>query len=89
MTEQFWPLLRYLLIALGAYLTGRGIIPAGQATTLIDQIMNVLPALVAVATAIWGVYVKWNTKTVLKATTISLELPTVSAATGAAVPPKP
>lgn len=81
--DQFWQSLRYVLIAGGAYLAGRGKIDPAQVAPLADQIISAAGAVVSGATAIWGLYVKWKTRAVPAATAARADVPTVSAATGA------
>lgn len=87
MKDQFWQLLRYALILLGGYLAGKGIIPADQVITLVDQIMNALPGLISIGAAAWGLYVKFRTRAVPITTAERKDVPTVSAATGAVEKP--
>lgn len=74
---------RYGLIMLGGYLAGRGIIPADQVVSFVGQVMNIIPGIIAVATAAWGFYVKYRTKAVPDATAARSDVPTVSPVTGA------
>ncbi|SFM00900.1 hypothetical protein SAMN03159423_4890 [Bradyrhizobium sp. NFR13] len=83
MTDQFWQTLRYILIGIGMFLAGRGIIPAEHVATLVDSIINIGPGLVALGVAIWGLVVKKGTATVPASTAARPDVPTVSAATGA------
>ncbi len=83
MTDQLWQTVRYVLIALGMFLAGRGIIPADHVAGLVDSIINVGPGLIALGAAIWGLFVKKGTATVPAEVAARSDVPTVSAATGA------
>jgi len=83
MNDQVWQSIRYLLIAAGAFLAGRGKIDAGQVAPLVDSVMQVGGAAVALGSAAWGLYVKWRTKPVPAAVADRKDIPTVSSATGA------
>lgn len=83
MTDQFWQFIRYVLLLGGGYLAGRGLIPADQVAGLVDQIINIGPALIALGAAIWGLVVKKGTATVPASVAARSDVPTVSAATGA------
>lgn len=84
MTDQFWQTLRYILIGIGMFLAGRGIIPADHVASLVDTIINVGPGILALGTAIWGLWAKKGTATVPAAVAARSDVQTVSAATGAA-----
>lgn len=83
MTDQFWQTLRYILIGIGMFLAGRGIIPAEHVASLVDTIINVGPGVLALGAAIWGLWAKKGTATVPASTAARPDVPTVSAATGA------
>jgi hypothetical protein len=83
MNDQMWQSIRYLLIAGGAYAAGRGKISADEVPQMVDQIMTVGGAAVSLATAVWGLYVKWRTRAVPEKVAARRDVPTVSAATGA------
>jgi hypothetical protein len=86
MTDNFWQGIRYLLIAGGFYLAGRGIVDPGKVMTHVELAMNILPGLVGLAAAGWGFFVKWRTKTVPEETGDRTDVPTVNTATGAVEP---
>jgi len=76
--DLVWQNLRYLLIAIGVALAGRicnGCIGGPE----IEQIAGLI---ITGLTWAWGIYVKWDTKTVPAATAARVDIPTVSAATG-------
>lgn len=74
--DTLWMLLRYLLIAGGSYATGKGWVTDGDVTAIIA-------AAGTVSAALWGIYVRFGTKSVTAATADRRDVPTVSAATGA------
>lgn len=80
MSDELWQTLRYLLIAAGSFLAGRGMLPSESVGPLVDLIVQVGSGLVALASALWGIYVRWNTKAVLAAA--AARVPTVSMGTG-------
>lgn len=83
MNDQIAMLLRYALIMGGSYLAGKGGLPAEQVGPLADQIIQLGGGVAALGSALWGVYVKWNTKTVSATTGARANVPTLSALTGA------
>ncbi|TXH09510.1 MAG: hypothetical protein E6R03_16660 [Hyphomicrobiaceae bacterium] len=68
-------ILRYVLIAVGSYLAGKGVSPE-----LWIQITGIV---MAIASAVWGLYVKTGTKAVPVEVAGRRDVPTVSAVTGA------
>lgn len=83
MNDQVWQSVRYLLIAGGAYMAGRGKISADQVVPLVDGIMQVGGLAIALGTAVWGLYVKFRTRAVPEKTASRPDVPTVSPVTGA------
>lgn len=86
MTDQVWQTLRYVLIAVGSFLAGKGIIPADKVAGLVDSIINALPGIISAGAAIWGLYIKFRTATVPADVAARPDVPTVSNATGAVKP---
>jgi hypothetical protein len=82
MNDQLWQSIRYLLIGGGAFLAGRGKLEPEQVAPLVDSIMQVGGAAVALGSAAWGLYVKWKTRAVPAFVAARPDVPTVSAATG-------
>jgi hypothetical protein len=74
--DSIWQILRYILIAGGGFLTGKGYITAEQVTTLVGAIGSV-------GAILWGLFVKSGTTAVPDAVAARSDVPTVSAATGA------
>lgn len=74
--DTLWQILRYLLIAGGSFLVGKGYITEENVNTLIGAIGSI-------GAVLWGIYVKAGTKAVPTATAARPDVPTVSAATGA------
>ena len=74
--DTVWQILRYILIAGGGFLSGKGYISAEQVTTLIGAIGSI-------GAVVWGLFVKAGTTAVPDATAARPDVPTVSAATGA------
>jgi hypothetical protein len=86
MTDQAWMTIRYLLIAGGAFLAGKGYVTMDQVTDFIDKIPTFVAAATAIGTAGWGLYVKWNTRSVPAVTAARVDVPTINPATGATIP---
>ncbi|QDM32109.1 hypothetical protein FNL55_12755 [Tardiphaga sp. vice352] len=74
--DSIWQILRYILIAGGGFLTGKGYITAEQVTTIVGAIGSV-------GAILWGLFVKAGTTAVPDAVAARADVPTVSAATGA------
>lgn len=74
--DSIWQILRYILIAVGSFATGKGWVSADQVTTIVGAIGSV-------GAIFWGLYVKSGTTAVPDATAARADVPTVSAATGA------
>jgi hypothetical protein len=77
--DTVWQILRYLLIAGGGFLSGKGYISAEQATTIIGAIGSI-------GAVVWGLFVKSGTTAVPDAVAARSDVPTVSNATGAVTP---
>jgi hypothetical protein len=78
--DTVFQLIRYVLIAAGGYITGKGWANEVQWEALIGFVAIILPAA-------WGLYVKWRTSPVEDKIIVRQDLPTVSSATGAKVAP--
>ena len=74
--DTVWQILRYLLIAGGGFLSGKGYISAEQATTIIGAIGSI-------GAVVWGLFVKSGTTAVPDSVAARADVQTVSAATGA------
>lgn len=74
---------RYILIGLGGLLAGVGLMPVEKVGPLADNIITMVGAAMWVGTQLWGIYVKWNTRSVPMATAERRDVPTVDAVTGA------
>lgn len=74
-SDTIWQIVRYALLALGGFLTNRGLITSDELTTIIG-------ALGTLFTAGWGIYVKYNTRATTADVAMRSDVPTVSAATG-------
>ncbi len=83
MSDQLWQTIRYVLLIGGGFMAGRGWVTMDQVNTLIDNLPGIIGAVTSAATAIWGLYVKFGTKSVPAATAARSDVPTVSSATGA------
>lgn len=70
-----WQILRYLLIAGGSFLVGKGYITS-------ENVDTVVGAIGSIGAVLWGIYVKTGTKAVPVATAARADVPTVSGATG-------
>lgn len=77
--DTVWQIARYLLIAGGGFLTGKGYITAEQLTTIVGAIGSV-------GAILWGLFVKSGTTAVPDAVAARPDVPTVSGATGAVTP---
>lgn len=73
--DSMWQILRYILIAGGSFLVGKGYITTENVETIIGAIGSV-------GAILWGLYVKAGTKSVSVATAARSDVPTVSGATG-------
>jgi hypothetical protein len=76
--DSIWQIARYILIAAGGFLTGKGWISAENWETIVGAIGSV-------GTILWGLYVKAGTSAVPDSVAVRADVPTVSAATGAVV----
>lgn len=74
--DTVWQILRYVLIAGGGFLSGKGYISAEQVTTIIGAIGSI-------GAVVWGLFVKSGTTAVPDATAARSDVPTVSGGTGA------
>jgi hypothetical protein len=77
-----WSTIRYFFIGLGMLMTGIGIATKGDVQQIIDIVGPATPAIMSLATLIWGWYVNWGTKSVPEAVAMRPDVPTVSSATG-------
>lgn len=77
--DTIWQILRYILIAGGSFLAGKGYITAENSEAIIGAIGTV-------GSIIWGLYVKSGTKAVPVETAARSDVQTVSGATGAVQP---
>jgi hypothetical protein len=77
--DRVWQIARYLLIALGSFVAGKGWISAEQWETIVG-------AIGAIGSVVWGLYVKTGTAPVPIKTAERQDVPTVSGATGATIP---
>lgn len=82
MSDEIWMIVRYILIALGSFLVGKGYVTMDQVNGLIDALPQLIGGIMSVGTMAWGLYVKYGTKSVPAATAARADVPTVSSATG-------
>jgi hypothetical protein len=73
--DTLWQLIRYGLIAAGSFFVGKGYITSEQVTTVVGAIGAIFPVL-------WGLYVKFGTKSTTVEAAQRSDVPTVSGATG-------
>lgn len=73
---------RYAFIALGMLAVGLGWASQSDVDTAINHVTVAGGAIVTAATWIYGLYVKWNTKSVPVVTAARADVPTVSPVTG-------
>ena len=74
-SDSVWQVVRYLLIAIGSFATGKGWVTSDQVTAMIG-------ALGTLFTVAWGLYVKFGTKATTASAASSPAVPVVSPATG-------
>lgn len=77
--DLIWQAIRYALMNAGASFVTKGVITGDQETTIVAGVVTAL----AVG---WGLFVKWNTKSVTAVTGARADVPTVSPATGVVKP---
>jgi len=82
MSDVIWTVVRYVLIAGGAFLAGKGFLKAEDVPSLVNDLVPALSGLVAALTALWGIYIRYGTKTVSVATGARPDVPTINTATG-------
>lgn len=73
--DTIWQILRYVLIAGGSFVVGKGWVTTEQAEMIIGAIGSI-------GAILWGLYVKFGTKAVPQKTADRVDVPTVSSATG-------
>lgn len=78
-SDTIWLMVRYLLLAAGALLTGHGL-----ATE--SGVNDAIGAIGVLFTFAWGVYVHWNAKSVPVETAARADVPTINPVTGAQEP---
>jgi hypothetical protein len=86
MNDSAWVGIRYVLIGLGSYFAGRGKIDPSQVAPMADQAINILSGAVALGAAVWGLYVRWQTRAVPEATAARKDVPTINPVTGSVIP---
>lgn len=86
MNDNIWVALRAVLMVAGGFLAGKGYVTMSDFTTLVDKAQTALPGLIALGSAAWAMWVRWNTRAVPAATAARKDVPTVNAATGATEP---
>jgi hypothetical protein len=74
--DTIWQIARYILIAGGSFLVGKGYISAENVETIVGAIGSV-------GAILWGIFVKAGTTAVPNAVAARSDVPTVSGATGA------
>lgn len=77
--DTIWQIIRYLLIAGGSFLVGKGYVSA-------ENVEQLIGAIGSIGAILWGLYVKFGTTAVPNATADRVDVPTVSGATGAVTP---
>lgn len=78
-SDNVWQIIRYGLIALGGFITNKGLVSSDQWITIVGAIGTIFPI-------VWGLYVKAGTTAVPDATAARKDVPTVSGITGAISP---
>lgn len=74
--DTIWQIFRYMLMAVGGYFVNKGWVDNDSLTTIISGMGTLF------VTA-WGLYIKWNTKTVPADVAAKPSVTTVSPVTGA------
>lgn len=74
--DTIWQIARYILIAGGSFLVGKGYITAENVDTIVGAIGSV-------GAILWGLFVKSGTTAVPNSVAARPDVPTVSGATGA------
>lgn len=82
-TDILWQLLRDAMKIGGTALAVRYGLDSAQVGSALDLVLAAGMASVAAGGAVWGVYVRWRTKSVPEAVGARANVPTVNAATGA------
>lgn len=75
-SDSVWQVVRYLLIAAGSFATGKGWVTS-------DQVTGIVGAIGTLFTVAWGIYVKFGTRATTAAVAARIDVPVISAATGA------
>lgn len=86
MGDNFWVLLRAILMVGGGFMAGKGWVSMADVTTFLDSLQTAIPSIVSVGAAAWAMWVRYNTRAVPLKTAQRVDVPTVSAATGALEP---
>jgi hypothetical protein len=76
--DTVWQIVRYVLIAGGSFIVGKGYITEAQA-------LEIIGAIGSVGGVIWGLFVKSGTTAVPDNVATRADIPTVSGATGGIV----
>lgn len=79
-------IVRYAMLMLGGGLTMLGWATSSEVATLTTNVMAAVGPVMAVGTTVWGLYVKWQTKSVPVATAARADVPTINPVTGAHQP---
>jgi hypothetical protein len=79
-------IIRYCLISGGAFVAGKGYVTMDDVAGFVDKLPALIGALTAAGTAAWGLYVKWNTRSVPPNTAARVDVPTINPVTGATIP---
>lgn len=83
MNDIFWVGLRQLMMIGGTYLATKYGVDAATVGGAVDLVISAATSMIAAAGALWGLYVRMGTKAVLIKTAERIDVPTVSAVTGA------
>lgn len=78
--------IRYLMLIVGGGLTFLGWATPTEVATLTTSIIAAVGPVMTVGTFVWGLYVKWKTKSVPVHVAARIDVPTVSSVTGAQQP---
>ena len=82
MNDNLLVVLRAVLMVAGGFLAGRGYVTSDQVSSFVAKLPEIIGAATSIGSMIWGIYVRWNTKSVSVKTGARPDVPTLSTATG-------
>jgi hypothetical protein len=85
--DQLWMTIRYLMIAGGGYLAGKGYLRHEDVGPISDALITLAPFALSLGAAVWGFFVRHNT-VIIPAAEVKPGQSVVDAGTGTSVPVK-